>query len=60
MGKCYLINHIAEDHIHTDIICNTEEPQQKFRLGTVSNRLLGVGGWEGLKHVLPADPNPRP
>ena len=35
-------NHIAEDHIHTDIItCNIEELQQKYRLGTVSNRLLG-------------------
>ena len=33
-------------HIHTDITCNTEEPQQKYRLGTVSNRLPGVG--EGL------------
>ena len=25
-------------------ICNTEEPQQKYRHGTVSNRLLGEGG----------------
>ena len=26
--------------IYIDITCNTEEPQQKYRLGTVSNRLL--------------------
>ena len=41
MGNCYSIDHIAEYDIHTDITCNTEEPQQKYRLGTVSNRLLG-------------------
>ena len=50
MGNCYLIDHISEDLIHIDITCNIEESQQKYRLGTVSNRLLG------LKHVLP-DPN---
>ena len=49
MGECY-----SADHIHKDITCNIEEPQQKYRLGTVSNRLLGGGG--GLKHVL-LDPN---
>ena len=40
MGNCYSIDHIAGDHIPTDITCNIEEPQQKYRLGTVSNRLL--------------------
>ena len=40
MGNCYSIDHIAKDHIHTDIICNIEEPHQQYRLGTVSNRLL--------------------
>ena len=44
MGNAYSADHIAKDHIHTDITCNTREPQQKYRLGTVSNRLLGVGG----------------
>ena len=44
MGNGYSADHIAKDHIHTDITCNTGEPQQKYRLGTVSNRLLGVGG----------------
>ena len=44
MGKCYLTDYIAEDHIHTNITSNTEEPQQKYSLGTVSNRLLGGGG----------------
>ena len=51
MGNCYSADHIAEDHIHTDITCNIEEPHQKYRLRTVSNRLLwGRGG--GLKTVL--------
>ena len=53
VGNCYSNDHIAEDHIHTYITCNREEPLQKYRLGTVSNRL------EGLKLVL-LDPNPRP
>ena len=59
MGNCYSADHIDEDHIHTDIhvTCNIEEPQQKYRLGTVSNKLLGGGGGGGgLKHVL-LDPN---
>ena len=43
MGNCYLADHIAEDHIHTDITCKTEEPPQKYRLGTVNYRLLGGG-----------------
>ena len=39
--------------IYTDIIsCNIEEPQQKYCLGTVSNRSLGGEGGGGLKHVL--------
>ena len=43
MGSCYSGDHNAEDHKHTDTIrCNIEEPQQKYCLGTVSNRLLGV------------------
>ena len=54
MGNGYSADHIAKDHIHTDITCNTEESQQKYRFGTVSNRLLGR-----LKRVL-LDPNPRP
>ena len=44
MGSCYSSDHIAEDYMHTDITCNMEEPQQKYRLGTVSNRLLRGGG----------------
>ena len=32
MGDWYSAYHIAKDHIHTDITCNTEEPQQKYRL----------------------------
>ena len=38
MGNCYAADHI--DHTHINITCNIEEPQQKYRLGTVSNRLL--------------------
>ena len=40
MSNCYSADHIAEDHIHTDITCNIEELQQKYRLGTVSSILL--------------------
>ena len=43
MDNCYSVDHIAADHIHTDITCNIKEPQNKYRLGTVSNRLLGGG-----------------
>ena len=41
MDSCYSGDHIAGDHIHTDMITSyTEEPQQKYRLGPVSNRLM--------------------
>ena len=50
MGNCDSVDHVAEDHIHTDITCNIEEPQQKYRLDTVSKSFLG------LKLVL-LDPN---
>ena len=41
MGSCYSFDHIAQDHIHTDITpCNFEEPQQKHGPGIVSNRVL--------------------
>ena len=55
-----VIAHNAEDHIHTGITtCIIEEPQQNYRLGTVSNSLLrGQGGGGGLKLVL-LDSNPR-
>ena len=47
MGSCNSGDHIAEDHVHMNITtCNTEEPQQKYRLGTVGYRLLW-GGWGG-------------
>ena len=43
MGSCYSGEHIAEDLIHTDVTtCNTEEPQQKNRLGTFSSRLRAL------------------
>ena len=44
MGSCYSGYHIAGDYTNTDITtCNIEETQQKYRLGTVSNKLLGEG-----------------
>ena len=54
MGSCSSGDHIAGDHIHTDITrCNIKEPQQKDHLGTVSSILFGC-----LKYVL-LDANPR-
>ena len=43
MGNYYSDDRIAEDHLHTDITCNIDEPQQKYRLRTVITciRLLG-------------------
>ena len=36
--------YIAGEHIHTNItIRNTEEQQQNYQLGMISNRFLGVG-----------------
>ena len=50
MGNRYPANHIAKDHLHTDITCNAGEPQQKYRLGMVSNRLLGgLNAFSGSK-----------
>ena len=50
MGSCYSGDHTTRDHINTDItICNTEEPQQTYRIGTVSS-ISGVcvgGGGSG-------------
>ena len=40
MDNCYSVDHIAEDLIRTNIICHIEESQQKYRIGTVSKRLL--------------------
>ena len=43
MDSYYLGDQIAEDHTHTSITtCNIEESQQKYRLRTVSNRLMGA------------------
>ena len=39
MENCHSGDHIVKDHIHTYITtCNIEEPQQKYRLGTVRDR----------------------
>ena len=51
MGTCnYLIGHIAEDIIHISITYNTEEPQQKFRLGTLKPYL--AGHTRGINEVM--------
>ena len=49
MGSFYSADHIAEDHIHTDITCNIEEPRQKRRLGTEVINCVGEG--EGVHLV---------
>ena len=51
MGSCYSVDNIAEDHIPTDITCNTEEQQQKYSLGAavIDYWVTRVGE---LKHVL--------
>ena len=46
MGNCYSADHITEDHIHTDITCNIEEPQQKFTLAFFSR--LAVLSWSSM------------
>ena len=38
MGSCYSADNIVEEHLHRDITCKSEEPEQKYGLGTVSNR----------------------
>ena len=44
MGTCYSTGHTAKA-MHTDITtCSTEEPQQKYRLGTVRTDYWGDGG----------------
>ena len=37
-GNWYLADHIAKDHTQTDITCNIEEPEQKYR--TAFSRIL--------------------
>ena len=45
MGNFYSADHIVEDHIRTDITCNIEEPQKKYRLGRSVIDFLWRGGW---------------
>ena len=48
MSCCQTGDHIAKDHIHTDTTtCKTKEPQQKYRCGTDSKRLLDEGRGRG-------------
>ena len=45
MNSYYTGYYTAGDHIHTDIItCNTEEPQQKYRLGRSVKDYMSGGG----------------
>ena len=43
MGSCLLDDHITKDHITTQRHVTLRKPQQKYSLGPVSNRCLGVG-----------------
>ena len=53
MSSIYLGDHIAGNHIHTEILTgNIEEPHQKYRFEKFSYTLLGAGGGGGLKLVL--------
>ena len=57
-------DHIAQDLRQGDIAtCNTEEPQQKLRLGTIINiYVAGTGGGVGIRREnydrLSSVPNP--
>ena len=53
MGNGYSAYRIAKDHIHTDITCNTEKPQQKYRIETVSNRFYLIVCLRLWFHDLP-------
>ena len=56
MGSCNSGDSIAEDHTNMyRTTCNKEEPQQKYCLGMVSNKLLGAGGYCSL-HRLKVQP----
>ena len=47
----WTVDHIAGDHIHTDITtCNIEKPEQKYRVEKVRHRLLEKYHWQ-LKPV---------
>ena len=43
-------------HRNSDTKTGNREPQQNYRLGTISNELRGGGG---LKHVLRGQPRPQ-
>ena len=60
MSSCHSGDHIAGDRIHTDIAtCNIEEPQQKYRTGTVNNRLPGKGGGSNMFSWAQTSPSSR-
>ena len=63
MGSRHSGEHTAGDHLQMDITTyNIEEAQKRYRLKTVSYRLLGSSWAEqggGALHVL-LDPNRRP
>ena len=59
MGNCYSIDHIAEDHTHTEILVTLRNHYRSTAFERSVIDFGGGGGGERLKHVLP-DPNPRP
>ena len=46
MGNCYSADQTAEEHIHTDITCNTEEHNRSTALERLVIDYLGVTGSE--------------
>ena len=58
MSSCNTGDHIAEDNIHVDEArCYIKEPQQRCRLGTVSNILLGGGGGLNMFYWIQISPS---
>ena len=61
MGSCYSGDRNAEDHMHTNRrTSNIEDAQQKYRLGTASNRSLGEGMGRGQRVSLDSNRRPVP
>ena len=48
---------VEGDYIHTYMTCNTEEPQHRHRLGTVSKDYwVGWGGWLNMISYIKPSP----
>ena len=57
IGNGCSADHLTKGRIHTDITCNTEEPQQKYRLrNTALERLKPT--FKGFGHMILAQNGP--